>query len=204
MIFLPDPDLIFSEMKKICERHGMEGIAPLDNQIGLEGIKPGKDLILKIVQADFDLMDEFDGGVFCLDPFRRSTEMDPGTAVEIGYMKALKKPMSGWTTDMRLYPNKIRDHFDSLYSQQLTATMSNDKGGTSGLFRDSDGILVHSHGMYQNGMTQGGIELSGGKVFAARKWQTAFNHAAANVAQQLQKSLLEKHKHRRSQPAPVR
>ncbi len=40
-------------------------------------------------------MDTLDGGLFCLDPFRRSSEMDPRTAFEVGYMRALGKPMAG-------------------------------------------------------------------------------------------------------------
>ena len=49
--------------------------------------------------------------------------------------------------------------------------------------RDADGILVHSQGMVQNGMTQGAIELSGGKVFADLDWEKAFAAAACHLAQ---------------------
>lgn len=186
MVFYSDPVFVFEKMKEICARHGLEGVAPLDNQIGLEGIAPGKELILKIVQADFSLMDRLDGGIFCLDPFRRSPEMDPGTAVEIGYMKAQGKPMSGWTTDGRDYPEKVRDYFSSVFGQALSATPANDQGGTSGTCRDPDGILVHSDGMVQNGMTQGGIELSGGAVFYDSDWEKAFESAARKLKKQFE------------------
>ena len=182
-VFEEDPTGIFEEMKKICLKHGIEGVSPLDNQIGLEGIAPGKDLILKIVQADFDLMDKLDGGIFCLDPFRRSTEMDPGTAVEIGYMKAQKKPLAGWTKDGREYPEKVRDLFAKT-GESLTETQANDQGGTSGSTRDPDGILVHSDGMVQNGMTQGGIELSGGRVGIDADWKKAFEQAVISIKEQ--------------------
>lgn len=182
-VFEEDPTGIFEEMKKICARHGMEGVSPLDNQIGLEGISPGKPLILKIAQADLDLMDKLDGGIFCLDPFRRGTEMDPGTAVEIGFMKAQHKPMAGWTTDGREYPEKVRAFFEKS-GEVLTATKPNDQGGTSGLTRDPDGILVHSDGMVQNGMTQGSIELSGGVVGIDTDWKKAFEQAVISMRQQ--------------------
>lgn len=185
-VFEEDPAGIFEEMKKICLRHGLEGVSPLDNQIGLEGIPPGKALNLRIVQADLDLMDKLDGGIFCLDPFRRSTEMDPGTAVEIGYMKAQKKPMAGWTTDGREYPEKVRAFFAKT-GESLTETKGNDQGGTSGLTRDPDGILVHSDGLVQNGMTHGSIELSGGKVGIDSDWKKAFEQAVISIKEQFVK-----------------
>ena len=70
-VFDPDPDAIFSQMKQTCARHGLEGVSPLDNQIGLQGITPGRALARRIVQADIDLMRRVDAGIFCLDGFRR-------------------------------------------------------------------------------------------------------------------------------------
>ncbi len=107
MVFDPDPLTIFDRMKAICESCGVAGIAPLDGQIGLEGIPPGRDLLERIVRADIGLMERADAGVFCLDAFRRGTEMDAGTAFEVGYMKALGKPLAGWTRDVRTYPDKV-------------------------------------------------------------------------------------------------
>lgn len=180
MVFYEDLS-VFDVMKEICVRHGLQGYAPADNQLGLEGASPGKETAAKIVAADFDLMDKLDGAVFCLNPFRRSTEMDPGTAVEIGYMKALKKPMAGWTTDGRPYPEKVRTFFKN---ESMAKTSANPKGGTSGSERDPDGILIHSEGLVQNAMTQSGIELAGGKVFAHENWKQAFEAAVMNVAAQ--------------------
>lgn len=184
MVFYPDALETFAEMKALCARHGLEGVAPSDNQIGLEGLPPGRALITRIVQADLALMDALDGGLFCLNPFRRSTEMDPGTAVEIGYMLAQRKPMSGWTNDPRPYPEKVREHMARVYGEALVVTAANDQGGTSGLTRDGDGILVHSDGLVQNGMAEIGIEQAGGRVIADPDWRVAFAGAAADLAGQ--------------------
>lgn len=188
MVFYPDPAAVFGAMKEICARHGLEGVAPVDNQAGLGEIPPGKTLTLKIVQADFELMDHLDGGIFCLDPFRRGPEMDPGTTVEIGYMKAQGKPLAGWTTDGRAYPEKVRDYFSNVFDAELTATKANDAGGTSGMSRDPDGMLVHSDGMVQNGMTEGGIELSGGVVCCGPDWQIAFENAVRILAERFRRA----------------
>jgi nucleoside 2-deoxyribosyltransferase len=185
MVFDRDPAAIFDRMKTLCLAHGVTGVAPLDNQVGLEGIPPGKDLLVRIVRADIALMDVLDAAVFCLDGFRRGPEMDPGTAFEIGYMKALGKPIAGWTRDIRAYPQRVADFFSSAFGETLTQAAGGPVGGTSGVSRDPDGVLVHSEGCVQNAMVQVGIELSGGTVSADADWERAFGLAVASVAQQL-------------------
>jgi nucleoside 2-deoxyribosyltransferase len=178
MVFYPDPEASFRRMKEICRGHGLTGVSPLDNQMGLEGIAPDRTLLERIVMADIAQMDALEGGLFCLDPFRRSPEMDPGSAFEIGYMRALKKPTAGWTSDPRDYPTKVRDYFETSFGLGLTATEPQATGGTSGTTRDPDGILVHSQGCLQNAM----IDIGIGPVFAHPHWETAFDQAAAALA----------------------
>jgi nucleoside 2-deoxyribosyltransferase len=184
-VFEPGPDAIFAMMKAICARHGLRGVSPLDNQIGLEGVAPGHALATRIVQADIALMREVDAGVFCLDGFRRGPEMDPGTAFEIGYMHALGKPLAGWTRDRRPYPERVRAFFADTFGQVLQGGPNEGAGARSGALRDPDGILVHSEGCKQNAMTQVGIELSGGAVHAAADWTTAFEQAVVDLARRL-------------------
>jgi nucleoside 2-deoxyribosyltransferase len=185
MVFAIDPVSIFDRMKAVCLTHGVVGVAPLDDQIGLEGIPPGKDLLERIVRADMALMDGVDGAVFCLDGFRRGPEMDTGTAFEVGYMKALGKPIAGWTRDPRSYPERVGDFFRSTFGHALMRAEAGPVGGTSGLSRDPDGVLVHSEGCVQNAMVHVGIELSGGMVAADTDWERAFGLAVASVAEQL-------------------
>ena len=185
MVFLPDPEAVFVGMKAICRRHGLEGVSPLDNQMGLEGLPPDAALLEKIVRADIALMDALDGGLFCLDPFRRSAEMDAGTAFEVGYMRALGKPIAGWTCDPRDYPAKVGDYFRQAHGLPLAAAEPGGKGGTSGTLRDPDGVLVHSQGCLQNAMIDYGIRTAGGQVFSDADWETAFAQAAAHLARRL-------------------
>jgi nucleoside 2-deoxyribosyltransferase len=181
MVFYKDLT-VFDVMKGICAHHDLEGVAPLDNQIGLEGLAPGKPTVTKIVAADFDLMRKLDAGIFCLDPFRRSPEMDPGTAVEIGYMIGIGgKKVAGWSADGRAYAQKVSAFFKG---EEISKTAANSKGGTSGSTRDPDGVLIHSEGLVQNGMVHCGIELHGGKVYAHTDWRAAFEAAAMDLAAQ--------------------
>ncbi len=184
MVFLADPAPVFAQMKEICRRHGLEGISPLDNQIGLEGRAPDRALLEAIVTADIALMDNVDAGLFCLDGFRRSPEMDPGTAFEVGYMRALRKPIAGWSRDPRDYPAKVRSYFQQIFGLPLVDTGPGATGGTSGTMRDPDGILVHSQGCLQNAMIDLGIGTAGGTVVGHTEWQIAFDQAAAHLSRQ--------------------
>ncbi|MBV9756287.1 MAG: nucleoside 2-deoxyribosyltransferase [Alphaproteobacteria bacterium] len=191
MVFEPDPAALFAAMKAICAEHGLVGVAPLDDQAGLEGAPPGRALVTAIVRADCALMRRLDAGLFCLDGFRRGPEMDPGTAFEIGFMCALGKPLAGWTRDPRPYPERVAAFFRDTFSLDLHPTEPGPRGGTSGALRDPDGILVHSEGCLQNAMTEIGIELGGGRVFADPDWRVAFGCAAANLAERLRRQAFE-------------
>ncbi|HBK07944.1 MAG TPA: hypothetical protein DDZ81_19165 [Acetobacteraceae bacterium] len=180
MVFYPDPEAVFAQMKAICLSFGMEGVSPLENQIGLEGLAPDRALLERIVRADMGLMDTLDGGLFCLDGFRRSPEMDAGTAFEVGHMRALRKPIAGWTRDPRHYTAKVADHF-KVSSLPLTAASRGATGGTSGTTREPDGMLVHSEGCLQNAMIDLGIATSGGLVFSDPDWEIAFSDAAGHL-----------------------
>ncbi|MBI1327472.1 MAG: hypothetical protein GC136_07495 [Alphaproteobacteria bacterium] len=183
-VFYPAPEGIFERMKAICAAHGLEGVAPIDSQMGLEGVEPGRPLFRRIVQGDFDLIDTCDGGIFCLDPWR-GVEMDTGTAIEIGYMVPQKKPMSGWTSDPRFYPQKIKDHFAG---HAMQGAGKNTMGATSGVLRDPEGMLIHSEGLYMHGMAQMPIEMAGGEVFAAKDWDGAFTQAVQHIKMQFDRN----------------
>ena len=181
-VFLPNAADVFETMKSILAQHGLEGMAPIDNQIGLEQLDPGETLAEAIYLADEGLMRQVDAAIFNIDPFRRGTEMDAGTAFEVGYCKALGLPMTGWTTDGRTYPDKVKDYMKDVYGEDLLSVERNEKGGTSGSLRDPDGILVHSEGLYQNLMIQMAIEQSGGRAYADADWIKAFDLAAEHLS----------------------
>jgi nucleoside 2-deoxyribosyltransferase len=185
MIFARDPEIFFGPMKRICAEVGLDGVSPLDNQIALEGVAAGEDLNRAIYLADENLMRTLDAAILCLDPFRGGTEMDPGTAYETGFLKALGKPMTGWTQCPETYAEKVRTWSRDVFQAELNAEPVAKGGATSGLLRDKDGVMVHSDGCVQNLMVVEGIRHGGGEVFAHDDWQTAFSHAAQALAQRL-------------------
>ena len=186
IVFRPDAEAVFDRMRAICRDLGLEGVAPFDGQAAVQGLPPGEATILAIVAADRDLMDRCDAGLFCLDPFRRGADMDPGTAVEIGYLFAQGKPLAGYTTDGRPYPEKVAGYMRDAWGLPLRPRPTTGAtGGQSGALEDADGLLVHSEGMVQNGMTEGFIRLSGGRVRVHPDLDEAVRLAAADLAARL-------------------
>ena len=185
LVFRPDALSLFGRFRTICREAGLVGLAPLDGQEAVLGLAPGEETLLAIVAADRALMDRCDAGLFCLDPFRRAADMDPGTAVEIGYMFAQGKPLFGYTADGRGYPDKVAAYMRAAWGEPLRPRAPLGLGGASGGMEDADGILVHSEGMVQNGMTEGFIRFSGGRVFAHPDLEEAFRQAAMALAARL-------------------
>jgi nucleoside 2-deoxyribosyltransferase len=184
MIFEADPERYFRVMKDICRGHGLEGIGPLDNQLQLNGVTSGDALNMRIYHADCELMESCDAGVFCLDAFRETPEMDPGTAFEVGYMRALDKPINGWTQQPTTYPDKVATFSQALWGKPLIEDEAEGHGGAkSGLMRDKNGVMVHSQGCVQNLMIEMAIVSAGGHVHAHKDWMHAFERATAELAQ---------------------
>ncbi|GBQ83112.1 nucleoside 2-deoxyribosyltransferase [Gluconacetobacter johannae DSM 13595] len=185
LVFRPGAIAIFDHLRALCDAAGVTGLAPFDGQAGIEALPQGLETTLKIVRADRDLMDRCDGGIFCIDPFRRSADMDPGTAVEIGYMMAQGKPLAGYTTDGRLYPEKVRAYCRAAWGDDLRPRTTHDAPVGSGAVEDCDGILAHSDGMLQNGMVEGFIRLSGGGIAVHDDFYEAFRLAITDLASRL-------------------
>ncbi|EHH68418.1 nucleoside 2-deoxyribosyltransferase [Gluconobacter morbifer] len=181
MVFRPKALEIFERLKEICNQYDLEGVAPFDGQAEAQLLPPGKETILAFVRADRALMDRCNAGLFCIDPFRRSPEMDPGTAVEIGYMLGLGKPLEAYTVDGRLYPEKVETYWRDLLKKPLIPRLS-DGTPASGHMEDPDGMLVHSEGLLQNGMVDGFIGMGGGEIAVDTDFDEAFRKAAHRLA----------------------
>lgn len=147
------------EMQRLCALVGLEGIAPT-------------------IHSDLDLVKKTDGGIFCLDTFRRGTEMDTHMAIMLGSMAALGKPMAGWTRDERNYSQVVEDYFTTR-NLTLSFADANRVDGSPDVKRDPDGMLVRPDAI---SAAQGAIEATGGQVFAHESWKKAFVDAARHIS----------------------
>lgn len=180
LVFRKNAQHLFKVFKEICLAVRLQGVSPFDGQDEIEALPPGKETSLLIAQLDRGLMDECRAALFCIDPFRRAADMDPGTAVEIGYMAAQNKPMAGYTVDGRFYHEKVQSYFEQAWHTQLTEEQSQ-KGGKI-RWLDADGMIVHSEGLLQNAMVEGFIRQAGGDIAIANDILTAFRAAAFDLA----------------------
>ena len=105
-VFLPDPAEIGRRKCAAVERHGFVGLYPLDAQLDLAGL--GKlQQAQKISAANEGLMRRADILVANLTPFR-GVSIDSGTAFEVGFMRALGRPVFGYTNALPDYAARAR------------------------------------------------------------------------------------------------
>jgi nucleoside 2-deoxyribosyltransferase len=94
-VFLPDAMAAGRRKQTLCETHGFAGIFPLDAALDLSGLAKA-DAARRISLANEGLMRSCDLLIANLSPFR-GVSMDAGTAFEVGFMRALGRPLLGYT-----------------------------------------------------------------------------------------------------------
>src|SRR5262245_11386704 len=98
-IYLAGPEVFFpnaveqgEKKKRLCAEFGFEGVYPLDNAIeGAEQLSP-EEIARRISRGNEALMRSCDLLIANCTPFR-GVSMDVGTAFEVGFMRALSRPV---------------------------------------------------------------------------------------------------------------
>jgi nucleoside 2-deoxyribosyltransferase len=94
-VFLPDALAVGARKRGLCAEHGFEGVFPLDAGLDLSGL-PKPEQARRIAAACEEMMRTCTGLIANLTPFR-GVSMDCGTAFEVGFMRALGRPVLGYT-----------------------------------------------------------------------------------------------------------
>jgi nucleoside 2-deoxyribosyltransferase len=144
-VFLPDAREVGRQKSEMCRAFGFEGLFPLDNDPEAGGDALG------IFRKNCALMRRADIGMFNLTPFR-GPSADPGTVFELGFMFAENKPVYGYTSDPRIYLERVAATFGAT-----------DAGGGP---RDRATFAVENFGLRDNLMIVAAIEEAGGAVSA--------------------------------------
>ena len=161
-VFLPNPFARASALKAICLRHGLTGVFPLDT---LEGEPRGwADLpkARRIALCNEMHIARCDALIANLTPFRGPSS-DVGTVFELGYMRALARPLFGWST--------CADPFHVRTRSTVPA-----RCGPDGVWRDAAGMALEDFGLHDNLMIDGAIATSGGTIVVgdvpeAERWE---------------------------------
>lgn len=93
-VFHPQAGTVFSHLRDACQRHGIEGLEPVDGGLS-KGADCSPTTARKIYEGNVGLMLRAHGIIANLQAFR-GAEMDSGSAFEIGYGLALGKPVVGY------------------------------------------------------------------------------------------------------------
>ena len=100
-VFLPNAREIGEAKARLCAAAGFEGIFPLDAALDLTALDKGEQA-RRIYRADVEIMRGCDLMIGNLTPFR-GVSMDSGTAFEAGFMRALGRPVLGYTNTVLEY-----------------------------------------------------------------------------------------------------
>jgi nucleoside 2-deoxyribosyltransferase len=114
-IYLAGPEVFFpnataqGEIKRrLCAEYGFEGVYPLDNVVeGIEHLSP-QEVARRISHGNEGLMRSCDLLIANCTPFR-GVSMDVGTAFEIGFMRALGRPVLGYSNTPDDYAARVRE-----------------------------------------------------------------------------------------------
>ena len=156
-VFLPDPLDRGSSLKAICARHGLRGVFPLDrlddDDPAAWGALPEWQRIALRNEAHIRSCAAL---IANLTPFR-GPSADVGTVFELGFMRALGRPVFGWTNVATPFDVRTRETF----------------AGVDG--RDAEGLAIEAFGCADNLMVDGAIRASGGVLLredspADRRW----------------------------------
>lgn len=104
-VFLPNAREVGLAKVASCAVAGLTGLFPLDQALDVEGLSK-LEQARRIAWANEDLMRSADALIANLTPFR-GVSMDCGTAFEVGFMRALGRPVFGYTTSGEDYRGRV-------------------------------------------------------------------------------------------------
>lgn len=105
-VFLPDAAAVGAEKCRLAAAAGLQGVFPLDAALDLSGLGKGEQA-RRISLANEGLMRSCDALVANITPFRGAS-MDAGTAFEVGFMRALGRPVGAYSNCAQPYAARAR------------------------------------------------------------------------------------------------
>lgn len=146
-VFLPDAKEVGRRKVALAEAAGFEGLFPLDQSLDLAGLAKLEQARC-ISLANEALMRTCDLLIANMTPFR-GVSMDAGTAFEIGFMRALGRPVLGYSN----VPGDYRQRAEAFRRRGIP-------GGDS----DRSDVEIEDFGLAENLMMAIAIAESGSKV----------------------------------------
>ncbi len=146
-VFLPNAVETGLRKKMLCEECGFVGLFPLDQNLSAASEKIDE----QIFAANVALMRRADAGIFNLTPFR-GVGADPGTAFELGFFKALDRPVFAFSNSPQTLFDRVAEKFGA-------------QAGDDGLSRDAAGLLIEDFGNADNLMLDAALKQQGRAIW---------------------------------------
>lgn len=153
-VFLADPHDWAAQRHALCAQHGLTGVSPLDP---LPEEPPDWAKLpewRRIALRNEAHIAQCDALIANLTPFR-GPSADVGTVFELGFARALGRPVFGYSNCALPFTRRTLDH---------AATRGGVIGGPGPIWRDGDSMLVEQFGLADNLMIEAAILQSGGEL----------------------------------------
>ena len=162
-VFLPDASALADAKRAICTRHGATGIFPTDPVTCPEADAVGEEWLGIYLRNEAHIR-RADALIANLTPFR-GPSADAGTVYELGFMRALGRPVAGYSNDARPFLERTRGFLGG--GARMRA---------GGEWEDAEGLHIESFGLHDNLMIDGGLRAAGNPLVArnvpeAARWR---------------------------------
>jgi nucleoside 2-deoxyribosyltransferase len=154
-VFLPDAAERANALKRVCERYGLIGVSPLDPFPDAPPEWAELSEAARIHRRNEAHMLSCAALIANLTPFR-GPSADVGTAYEVGFMRALGRPVFGYATTAQQFAERTLNWIGSAAARD-----------EAGNWRDGARMLVEDFGLFDNLMLDGAIAASGGLLVLA-------------------------------------
>jgi len=174
-VFLPDAGALADAKRALCARHGATGVFPTDPVLCPEADGTDEDWLAIYLRNEAHIRGA-DALIANLTPFR-GPSADAGTVYELGFMRALGRPVAGYANTAVPFEPRTRAFLGD-------AARPREGGG----WEDAEGLHLESFGLHDNLMIDGGLRAAGGVLVTrdvpeAGRWHdlAAFEAALAGL-----------------------
>ena len=172
-VFLPEAVAWAARKQAICAAHGLIGVAPLDpapldpaplGPVTPDAARAALPEWRAIAAANEAHIRGADALIANLTPFR-GPSADAGTVYELGFMRALGRPVFGYVVGETRFTDRTRHWAGDAARQEADGT-----------WRDDEAMAIEDFGLWDNLMIEAGIAASGGVLIvgpadpAAGRW----------------------------------
>jgi nucleoside 2-deoxyribosyltransferase len=151
-VFLANARDISARKRAICTRHGLVGVFPADEEDVGDPALPLPERGLAISRAMERVMRGCDAMIVNLTPFR-GPSADVGSVYEMGFMRALGRPIFGYSNNARPFLDRVAAFCNGIVRVR-----------PSGEHEDPDGMAIEPFELHDNLMLAGGVIASGGCI----------------------------------------